>query len=56
MKLIKKLQHTNIEIAIEIRSVFQVSYAVEAKLLNANSNTKYIRSYSFLGTHELSKF
>jgi ribosomal protein S18 acetylase RimI-like enzyme len=33
--MIQKLQHTNIEIATEIRAVFQVSYAVEAKLLNA---------------------
>jgi ribosomal protein S18 acetylase RimI-like enzyme len=33
--MIKKLQHTNLETATEIRSVFQVSYAVEAKLLNA---------------------
>ena len=33
--MIKKLQHTNLEIAKEIRAVFQVSYAVEAQLLNA---------------------
>ncbi|MBC8753373.1 GNAT family N-acetyltransferase [Kordia sp. YSTF-M3] len=33
--MIKKLQHTNIKVATEIRSVFQVSYTVEAKLLNA---------------------
>ncbi len=33
--MIKKLQHTNIKTATEIRAVFQVSYAVEAKLLNA---------------------
>lgn len=33
--MIKKLQHINIEVATEIRSVFQVSYTVEAKLLNA---------------------
>ncbi|WP_298512149.1 N-acetyltransferase [uncultured Kordia sp.] len=33
--MIKKLQHTSKEIATEIRSVFQVSYAVEAKLLKA---------------------
>lgn len=33
--MIEKLQHTNVEIAKNIRSVFQVSYAVEAKLLNA---------------------
>ncbi|MGH1385650.1 GNAT family N-acetyltransferase [Kordia sp.] len=33
--MIKKLQHTNKETATEIRSVFQVSYAVEAKLLKA---------------------
>lgn len=33
--MIEKLQHTNIEIAKNIRAVFQVSYAVEAKLLNA---------------------
>ncbi|QHI38458.1 hypothetical protein IMCC3317_38510 [Kordia antarctica] len=33
--MIKKLQHTNIKTATDIRDVFQVSYAVEAKLLNA---------------------
>ena len=33
--MIKKLQHTNKETATEIRSVFQVSYVVEAKLLSA---------------------
>ena len=33
--MIKKLQHNNLKIAANIRSVFQVSYAVEAKLLNA---------------------
>jgi ribosomal protein S18 acetylase RimI-like enzyme len=33
--MIQKLQHTNIETATKIRSVFQVSYAVEAKLLKA---------------------
>ena len=33
--MIKKLQQTNNETAAEIRSVFQVSYAVEAKLLKA---------------------
>ncbi|WP_298418389.1 GNAT family N-acetyltransferase [uncultured Kordia sp.] len=33
--MIQKLQHTNKEVATEIRAVFQVSYAVEAKLLNA---------------------
>jgi|MGYP000004630738 ribosomal protein S18 acetylase RimI-like enzyme len=33
--MIKKLQHTNLEIAREMRAVFQVSYAVEAQLLNA---------------------
>ncbi len=33
--MIEQLQHTNIEIAKNIRAVFQVSYAVEAKLLNA---------------------
>ena len=33
--MIKKLQHTNLEIAREMRTVFQVSYAVEAQLLNA---------------------
>ena len=33
--MIKKLQHTNLEIAREMRAIFQVSYAVEAQLLNA---------------------
>lgn len=33
--MILKLQHTNKQTAAEIRTVFQVSYAVEAKLLNA---------------------
>jgi len=33
--LIKRLQNKNLNIAEKIRSVFQVSYAVEAKLLNA---------------------
>lgn len=33
--MIKKLQNNELEIATKIRSVFQVSYAVEAKLLNA---------------------
>ncbi|OUR90954.1 GNAT family N-acetyltransferase [Flavobacteriales bacterium 34_180_T64] len=33
--MIKKLNHSNTDIAKSIRSVFQVSYAVEAKLLNA---------------------
>ena len=33
--MIKKLQHTNLEISREMRAVFQVSYAVEAQLLNA---------------------
>lgn len=33
--MIKRLQHTNLTMATNIRSVFQVSYAVEAKLLNA---------------------
>lgn len=33
--MIKRLQHRNLEIAEKIRFVFQVSYKVEAKLLNA---------------------
>ena len=33
--MIKKLQNSDINIANKIRSVFQLSYAVEAKLLNA---------------------
>ena len=33
--MIKKLDHTNVKIATEIRTVFQVSYAVEAELLKA---------------------
>ena len=33
--MIKKLDHTNLAIATKMRAVFQVSYAVEAKLLNA---------------------
>ncbi|WP_430409944.1 GNAT family N-acetyltransferase [Kordia sp.] len=33
--MIEKLQHSNIKVATEIRSVFQVSYAIEANLLNA---------------------
>ena len=33
--MIKKLKHTNTKVATEIRSVFQVSYAVEAELLKA---------------------
>lgn len=33
--MIKKLQNNDAEVAINIRSVFQESYAVEAKLLNA---------------------
>lgn len=33
--MIKKLAHTDIEISKKIRAVFQVSYAVEAKILNA---------------------
>ena len=36
-KMIKKLDHSNTDIAKSIRSVFQVSYAVEAKLLNATN-------------------
>jgi ribosomal protein S18 acetylase RimI-like enzyme len=34
--MIKELQNSEIEIAEKIRSVFQVSYKVEAKLLNAS--------------------
>ena len=33
--MIKKLHHTDIGVATQIRAVFQVSYAVEAKLLGA---------------------
>ncbi len=33
--MIKKIDHTNVEIATKIRGVFQVSYAVEAELLKA---------------------
>ncbi|OAB79665.1 GNAT family N-acetyltransferase [Cochleicola gelatinilyticus] len=33
--MIKKLQHTDLEMAKQIRAVFQVSYAVEAELLKA---------------------
>ena len=33
--MIKKLDHTNLAIATKMRVVFQESYAVEAKLLNA---------------------
>ena len=33
--MIEKLQNTNLEVAEKIRAVFQVSYKVEAKLLNA---------------------
>jgi GNAT superfamily N-acetyltransferase len=33
--VIKTLEHPNYDIAIAIHSVFQVSYAIEAKLLNA---------------------
>lgn len=33
--MIKVIDHTNSNIAIAIRQVFQVSYAIEAKLLNA---------------------
>lgn len=33
--MIKKLQHTDLEIAKQIRAIFQVSYAVEAELLKA---------------------
>ena len=33
--MIEKLKNKNPEIAIKIRSVFQASYAIEAKLLNA---------------------
>lgn len=33
--MIEKLQNNNIEISNKIRSVFQVSYAIEAKLLDA---------------------
>ena len=33
--MIKKLDHTNLAIATKMSAVFQVSYAVEAKLLNA---------------------
>ena len=33
--MIKKLDHTNLAIATKMRIVFQESYAIEAKLLNA---------------------
>ena len=33
--MIKKLDHTNLAIATKMRVVFQESYAIEAKLLNA---------------------
>ena len=33
--MIEKLQNKDLEVSKNIRSVFQVSYAVEAKLLNA---------------------
>ncbi len=33
--MIKKLQHTNLQTAKQIRVVFQASYAIEAKLLKA---------------------
>lgn len=33
--MIKKLDQTQVEVAKEIRAVFQISYAVEAKLLKA---------------------
>ena len=33
--MIQKLQNSNREIAISIRAIFQASYAIEAKLLNA---------------------
>lgn len=35
--MIEKLDHTSIEITKKIRSVFQVSYAIEAKLLKAHN-------------------
>ena len=35
--MIKKLINSDIDIATTIRSVFQSSYAVEAKLLNATN-------------------
>lgn len=60
--MINKLQHTKIEVSKRIRSVFQLSYKVEAKLLNAtdfpplkrplkdyvNSNTEFF-GYSIDG-------
>ena len=36
--MIKKLDHKNQEVAILIRNVFQKSYAIEAKLLDAQNN------------------
>ncbi|WP_424961901.1 GNAT family N-acetyltransferase [Ekhidna sp.] len=36
--MIRKLDHKNQEIAIQIRGVFQASYAIEAKLLDAEDN------------------
>lgn len=63
-KMIKKLQNNDIEISKKIRSVFQVSYKVEAKLLRAvnfpplkrplesyiNSNTEF---FGYLKNKEL---
>ena len=33
--MIEKLQNKNLEVAKNMRTVFQASYAIEAKLLNA---------------------
>ena len=33
--MIKRLEHTDLEMAKKIRSIFQMSYKVEAKLLKA---------------------
>ena len=57
--MIKKLDHTNLAIATKMHAVFQVSYAVEAKLLNAvnfpplqRPLESYIKSKStFCGYH-----
>lgn len=62
--MIQKLNHTNIDIARKIRNVFQVSYAVEADLLNAidfpplkRSLASFLKSktdfYGYFQGHEL---
>jgi len=62
--MIEKLQNKNLEVAKNIRTVFQASYAIEAKLLNAidfpplkRSLQSYITSdndfFGYLKKHEL---